>query len=76
MMNNVEMINLMCIFDHSSREALIADIAASLPYIDDKDMAELMEGTLNVLDAMTETEFSEFVFESATDDDESGKDIA
>ncbi len=76
MMSNVEMINLMCIFDHSSREALIADIAASLPYIDDKDMAELMEDTLNVLDAMTETEFSEIVFEPATDDEKSGKDIA
>lgn len=76
MMSNVEMVNLMCIFDHSSREALIADIAASLPYIDDKDMAELMEDTLGVLDAMTETEFSEIVFEPATDDEELGKDIA
>lgn len=76
MMSNVEMINLMCIFDHSSRAALIADIAASLTYIDDKDMAELMEDTLGVLDAMTETEFSEIVFEPATDDEESGKDIA
>ena len=76
MMSNVEMINLMCIFDHSSKEALIADIMASLPYIDDKDMAELMKDTLDVLDAMTETEFSEIVFEPATDDEESGKDIA
>lgn len=76
MMSNVEMINLMCIFDHSGREALIADITASLPYIDDKDMAELMKDTLDVLDAMTETEFSEIVFEPATDDEESGKDIA
>lgn len=76
MMSNVEMINLMCIFDHSSREALIADIAASLPYIDDKDMAELMKDTLDVLDAMSESEFSEIVFEPATDDEKSGKDIA
>ena len=76
MMSNVEMINLMCIFDHSSKEALIADIAASVPYIDDKDMAELMKDTLDVLDAMSESEFSEIVFEPATDDEESGKDIA
>ena len=75
-MSNVEMINLMCIFDHSSKEALISDIRTSLPYIDDKDMAELMEDTLNVLEAMTETEFSKIVFEPATDDEESGKDIA
>lgn len=76
MISNVEMINLMCIFDHSCKDALIADITASLPYIDDKDMAELMKDTLDVLDAMTETEFSEIVFEPATDDEESGKDIA
>ena len=75
-MSNVEMINLMCIFDHSRREALIADITASLPYIDDKDMAELMKDTLDVLDAMSESEFSEIVFEPATDDEKSGKDIA
>ena len=76
MMSNVEMINLMCIFDHSCKEALIADITASLPYIDDKDMAELMKDTLGVLDAMTETEFSEIVFEPATDDEKLGRDIA
>ncbi len=67
---------LSAVFDHSCKEALIAYITASLPYIDDKDMAELMKDTLDVLEAMTETEFSEIVFEPATDDEKSGKDIA
>ena len=48
-MNNVEMINLMCIFNHSSKAALIADMKASLPYIDDSDMAMLMEETVKEL---------------------------
>ncbi len=70
MMNNVEMINLMCIFNHSSKRVLIADMKASLPYIDDSDMVELMEETIKVLEFMTENEYAEIVFEPAMDKDE------
>ena len=69
-MNNVEMINLMCIFDHSSKAVLIADMKASLPYIDDSDMARLMAETINVLESMTEDEYAEIVFEPSVDEDE------
>ncbi len=69
-MNNVEMINLMCIFDHSSKAVLITDMKASLPYIDDSDMARLMDETVKVLESMTEEEFAEIVFEPAMDEDE------
>jgi hypothetical protein len=69
-MNNVEMINLMCIFEHSSREALISDIKASLPYINDSDMTRLMVETVKTLEAMTGEEYAEIVFEPAIDDDE------
>ena len=69
-MNNVEMINLMCVFDHSSRAVLIADMIASLPYIDDSGMAELMKETIKILESMTEEEFAEIVFESAVDEGE------
>lgn len=69
-MNNVEMINLMCIFEHSSKAVLIADMKASLPYIDDSDMARLMEETIKVLESMTEEEFAEIVFEPAMDEGE------
>ena len=69
-MNNVEMINLMCIFDHSSKSVLIADMKVYLPYIDDSDMTRLMEETVKVLESMTEEEYAEIVFEPAMDEDE------
>jgi hypothetical protein len=69
-MNNVEMINLMCIFNHSSKAVLLADIKTSLPYINDSDMARLMEETVKALEAMTDEEYAEIVFEPAIDDDE------
>lgn len=69
-MNNVEMLNLMCIFNHSSKAALIADIRESLPYIDDSNMASLMRDTLEALASMTEEEYAEIVFEPAMDDEE------
>ena len=64
------MINLVCVFDHSSKSALIADMEASLPYIDDSDMADLMKETLRLIEAMTEAEFAELVFEPALEEDE------
>lgn len=69
-MNNVEMINLMCVFDHSSKAVLIADMKASLPYIDDSDMARLMEETMKMLASMAEEEYTEIVFEPAMDENE------
>ena len=64
------MINLVCVFDHSSKSALIADMEASLPYIDDSDMADLMKETLRLIEAMTEAEFAELVFEPALEESE------
>ena len=69
-MNNVEMINLMCVFEHSSKSALSADMTASLPYIDDSDMARLMAETLQILKSMTEEAFSEISFEPALNEGE------
>ena len=69
-MNNVEMINLMCMFNHSSKAVLLADIKASLPYINDSDMARLMVETIKTLEEMTDDEYAEIVFEPAIDDDE------
>ena len=68
--NNVEMMNLMCIFNHSDRKVLAEDISASLPYIDDQDMAELMKQTVLLLEEMSEEDFSELVFVPAEEEDE------
>lgn len=74
-MNNIEMINLMCVFDHSSKAVLIADMKASLPYIDDSDMTRLMEETIEELESMTEKEYAEIVFEPALDEDKVWKEV-
>lgn len=68
--NSVEMMNLMCIFNHSDRKVLAADISASLPFIDDTDMAELMKQTVLLLEEMSEEEFAELVFAPAMEEDD------
>lgn len=67
---SIEMMNLMCIFDHSGRATLKEDMGASLPYIEDTDMADLMEQTMRFLEHMTDEEFAEIEFEPTWDDDE------
>jgi len=67
---SIEMMNLMCIFDHSGRATLKEDMGASLPYIEDTDMADLMEQTMRFLENMTDEEFAEIEFEPTWDDDE------
>ena len=67
---SIEMMNLMCMFDHSDRAALKEDMRASLPYIEDTDMADLMEQTVRFLGNMTDEEFAEIEFEPTWDDDE------
>jgi hypothetical protein len=66
---NVEEINLMCIFEHSSRIVLIEDMTASLPYIDDGEMASLMEQTIHHLERMSDDEFAELDLEPDFDDE-------
>lgn len=68
--NNVEMMNLMCIFNHSGKKVLAEDISASLPFIDDQDMAELMKQTILMLEEMSEEDFAELVFVPAEEEDE------
>jgi hypothetical protein len=66
---SVEEMNLMCIFDHSSRTTLQKELSGALPYIDDTDMEELMRQCLSYLEQMRDEEFKEIVFEPALDDD-------
>ena len=53
----VEETNLMCIFDTSSRDALIADMTAALPIFNEPEMAELAENVLDKLSGMSDAEF-------------------
>ena len=67
---SIEMMNLMCMFDHSDRGVLIEDMGASLPYIDDTAMADLMEQTVLFLEDMTDEDFTKIEFEPMWDEDE------
>ena len=61
----VEEINLMCVFDRSSRTELIEDIGRVLPHLEDKDMEELANQVINKLQNMTDEEFAEVALEAA-----------
>jgi hypothetical protein len=67
---NVEEMNLMCIFEHSSRSVLMEDMTASLPYIDDGEMASLMEQTIAHLKRMSDEEFAELDLEPDFDEED------
>lgn len=67
---SIEMMNLMCMFDHSDRAALIKDIKGSLPYIDDTDMSDLMRQTVDMVEAITDDEFAQIEFEPVWDESE------
>ena len=53
----IEQVGLICVFDTSSRDKLIEDLREALPDTDDPDMAELMRGVVDRLEAMTDAEF-------------------
>lgn len=66
----VEEENLICIFDTSSRAALIADIRATMPDFDEPELCEIAESALKKLETMTDTEFSTLYFNPAYYNDE------
>lgn len=67
---SIEMMSLMCMFDHSGRAVLIKDMGASLPYIEDTDMADLMRQTIDMVNTITDEEFANIEFESTWDESE------
>jgi hypothetical protein len=67
---NLEVNNLIAIYDISSREYLISQITAEMPDYDD-DVKEVAETALRILKNMSDTEFEEMVLtpEYGGDDD-------
>jgi len=53
----IEEINLMCIFDTSSRDALAAELAAAMPEFDEPELIEIAENALAKLAAMNDADF-------------------
>ena len=60
----VEEINLLSIYADSSKQALIENINAALPYMD-ADMRELAQRTMQKMDALTEEEYAELAVYAA-----------
>jgi len=54
----IEEINLMCIFDTSSRDALIAELTAAIPEFDEPELTEIAENVLTKLMAMSDDDFN------------------
>jgi hypothetical protein len=67
---NLEVNNLIAIYDISNREYLISQITAEMPDYDD-DVKEVAETALKILKNMTDSEFADIIFtpEYGGDDD-------
>ena len=61
---SVEETNLLSIYTDSSKQALIENINAALPYMD-ADMRELAQRTMQKMDALTEEEYAELAVYAA-----------
>jgi len=67
----VEEENLICIFDASRRDALIAGLAEALSDFDEPELREIAESALRKLNNMTDQEFAGLILCPAYFDDES-----
>ena len=61
---SVEETNLLSIYADSSKQALIENINAALPYMD-ADMREFAQRTIQKVDALTEEEYAELAVYAA-----------
>ena len=59
---SVEETNLMCIFDTSSKTALLADLRCSLPDILDPDMRDIYMSATEKLEKLSDSEFAKIGF--------------
>lgn len=58
----MEEMNLMCIFDTSSRASLLSEIRESLPDVYDPELRQVMESAIAKLEAVSEEEFKALNF--------------
>ena len=54
----VEEVNLMCIFDTSSREQLITELTAAIGGFDEPELIEIAETALTKLSEMSDEDFA------------------
>ena len=70
---SVEEINLMCIFDTSSRTALLEELVTGLHDVQDPEMITIFGSTIEKLEAITDEEFAGIGFYIADDFFEDGE---
>lgn len=58
----VEEINLMCIYDTSSRSALLSDLKMGLDDVYEPEMREIFDTAITKLEKLTEADFSNIGF--------------
>jgi len=73
-----EEINLMCIYNTSSRAVLLSDLKLSLADVYDPDMREIFDNTIGKLEKLSDSDFSDIGFYIADEyiEDEGEFDIA
>jgi hypothetical protein len=72
-MFSAEEINLMCIFDTSTKEKLLDELRTSLKDVYDPDMRDIYETAIEKLETITEADFSEiglYIADEFTDGEE------
>ena len=69
-MFTVEEMNLMCIYDTGSRDALLSGVRDSLPDVYDPELREIMENVIARLEKLTDEEFSQIVFSPDYEDEQ------
>ena len=70
---NVEEMNLLYMFDNSSRKAAVQDILDRFPFLENEELKEICQQTVKKLENMTDDEFDAIDF---TIYDAKGKQIA
>lgn len=58
-----EEINLICIYNTATKAALLADMKASLPYIEDAELKEIQQSVMQKAERLTDEEFAAISFE-------------
>lgn len=70
---SVEEINLMCIYDTSSRTALLADLLTGIGDVAEPEMRDIFESATAKLENMDDTEFNDIGFYIADDSIDDGE---
>lgn len=70
---NVEEMNLLYMFDNSSRMAAVQDILDRFPFLENEELKEICQQTVRKLEAMTDEEFAAMDFTIYDEEDFDGK---